>query len=109
MLAPLLALLPSFELGYWLGMLGLRHRAREKTRALLLYGKPQATSIPVIDGRIRKWAGEPTKNQERVSRVAVRGIRAFINTKAFEHLITGGIRRIWPGHGQLDTEVRIVV
>lgn len=105
----LLALLPSFELGYWLGLLGLRHRAREKTRAILLYGKPQATSIPVIDGKLKQWAGEPTRNQERVSRFAVGGIRKLVNTKAFEHLVTGGIRRAWPGHGQIDNEVRIVL
>jgi hypothetical protein len=109
MLAPLLGLLPSFEIGYWLGMLGLRARAREKTRAMLLYGKPQSTSIPVLDGKLKSWAGQPTENQARASRWAVGGIRKIVNTLAFEHLVTAGIRKIWPGQSKIDTEVRIII
>lgn len=107
MLAPLIALLPSFEMGFWLGCLNLRKRAKDKTQALLLYGRPQATAIPVVDAKLKNWAGTPTPNQARAARWIVAGSRKLVNTKAFEHAVTGGIRRAWPGHGKIDTDVRL--
>ena len=64
----LLWLLPTYEAGFWSALAVGKLRNRGKTRELLLHGDPPANALPVIDERLRKAAGTPTKSQAFAAR-----------------------------------------
>lgn len=105
----ILAALPAFESGFWLGQLGLRSRQRAKIRERLIWGRKPATQLPVIDGQLKKMAGHPTRNQQRVANYVVRAIRWFTNTKALEYLVLKEVRAKWPKGKRIDPHIRVIV
>ena len=68
----LLWFLPSFEAGFWSALIAGKLRDRGKTRELLVYGRPARTCLPLIDERLRKAAGTPTKSQAFAARTDCR-------------------------------------
>jgi hypothetical protein len=103
----LLWLLPSYEAGFWSALIANKLRDRGKTRALLIYGSPSRTHLPVIDERLRKAAGTPTRSQAFLVRHTASIIRWLANTQAIEHLLLIGLKRSWPKRQDLDSKVRI--
>ena len=103
----LLWFLPSFEAGFWSALIAGKLRDRGKTRELLVYGRPARTCLPVIDERLRKAAGTPTKSQAFAARRIVAGLRWLANTRAMEYVILLGLKRIWPKGQTISTEVNM--
>jgi hypothetical protein len=103
----LLWLLPAYEAGFWSALAAGRLRNRGKTRELLLHGGRSRTSLPVIDARLNKAAGTPTKSQAFLAQQLVNFVRWAANTKAIEHLILLGIKRGWPKGQSISSEVRL--
>jgi hypothetical protein len=103
----LLWFLPSFEAGFWSALIASKLRDRGKTRELLVYGRPAQTCLPVIDERLRKAAGTPTKSQAFVARRIAAGLRWLANTRAMEYAILLGLKRVWPKGQTISTEVKM--
>jgi hypothetical protein len=103
----LLWLLPSYEAGFWSALIAGKLRDRGKTRELLVYGRPARTCLPILDERLRKAAGTPTKSQALVARRIVAGLRWLANTRAMEYVILLGLKRIWPKGQTISTEVNM--
>jgi hypothetical protein len=103
----LLWFLPSFEAGFWSALIAGKLRDRGKTRELLVYGRPARMCLPVIDERLRKAAGTPTKSQAFVARRIAAGLRWLANTRAMEYVILLGLKRVWPKGQTLSTEVKM--
>jgi hypothetical protein len=99
--------LPVYEAGFWSALIAGKFRNRGKTREMLVYGRPVRTCLPVIDERLRKAAGTPTKSQAFVARWIVAGLRWLANTRAMEYAILLGLRRIWPKGQTISTEVKM--
>ena len=103
----LLWFLPSFEAGFWSALIAGKLRNRGKTRELLVYGSRSRTSLPLIDERLRKAAGTPTKSQAFAARQIAAGLRWVANTRAMDYAILLGLRRIWPKGKTISTEVKM--
>ena len=103
----LLWFLPSFEAGFWSALLAGKLGNRGKIRELLVYGRPARTCLPVIDERLCKAAGTPTKSQAFAARRIVAGLRWLANTRAMEYVILLGLKRIWPKGQAISTEVKM--
>ena len=103
----LLWLLPSYEAGFWSALIAGKLRDRGKTRELLVYGCPARTCLPIIDERLRKAAGTPTKSQAFVARWMATGIRWLTNTRAMEYAILFGLKRVWPKGQTISSEVKL--
>jgi hypothetical protein len=103
----LLWFLPSFEAGFWSALLAGKFRDHGKTRSLLVYGIHSRTHLPLIDERLRKVAGTPTKAQAFLVRHAVAFIRWLANTRAIEHVLLIGLKRSWPKRQTIDSKVSL--
>ena len=103
----LLWLLPSYEAGFWSALIAGKLRDRGKTRELLVYGRPARTCLPILDERLRKAAGTPTKSQALVARWIATGLRWLANTRAMEYAILLGLKRVWPKGQAICTEVKL--
>ena len=103
----LLWFLPSFEAGFWSALIASKLRGRGRTRELLAYGRPARICLPLIDERLRKTAGTPTKSQAFAARRISAGLRWLANTRAMEYAILLGLKRIWPKGQTISTEVKM--
>ena len=108
MLAWLFIALQSFETGFWAGQVGYRRRQRERIRERLVWGRRPATTLPIIDERLRKAAGVPTRTQTRVANGVVSTARWITHTRAFELVVLRATRERWPTGKRLNPEVRLV-
>ena len=107
-MAPLLLwLLPSFEVGFWSALVAGKLRGKGRTRELLLYGRRERTCLPLIDERVRKAAGTPTKSQAFAARRIADALRWLANTRAMDYAILLGLRRVWPKGQTISTEVKM--
>jgi hypothetical protein len=100
--------LEAFELGFLFGQAGYRRRHLERIRERLVWGRRPATTLPVIDERLRKAAGVPTRTQTRVANGIVRAARWLTYTRAFEFVVLRAIRDRWPIGKRLDSKVTLV-
>ena len=105
----LLWLLPAYEGGIWTAVLSNEYVARRKTRRLLLHGYATRTHVPILDERLRKAAGTPTKYQAFMARAATAGIRKLANTQALEYGILLGLKRIWRKGPTIDSKVELCI
>jgi len=80
-------LLQAAELGAWLGL--YRVVKRQATRQVLVFGRPQPVKIPIVDAKLKTWAGHPSKTSSAVARRMVSFARKLVNTSAFEHVVAG--------------------
>jgi hypothetical protein len=103
----LLWLLPSFEAGFWSALLASKLRDQGRTRELLVHGKPARTHLVVIDERLRKAAGTPTKLQEFLVRRTAAFIRWIANTRAIEYVLLIGLKRSWPKGQTIDSKISL--
>lgn len=85
MLVPLL--IAGAELSAWAAM--LRVFFRNKRRELLIYGRSQAKSIGIIDRRLQRMAGTPSKCVAWQAEAITRTVRGIANTRAFELVVIG--------------------
>ena len=103
----LLWLLPSYEAGFWSALLAGNLRDQGKTRGLLVYGIRSRTHLPLIDERLRKAAGTPTKSQAFMVRHTAAFIRWLANTRAIEHVLLIGLKRSWPKGQTIDSKISL--
>ena len=103
----LLWLLPSVEVGFWSSFIAGKLRDRGKTRELFVYGRPARTCLPVIDERLRKAAGTPTKSQAFLVKHTAAVIRWLANTRAIEHVLLIGLKRSWPKGKTIDSKISL--
>ena len=103
----LLWFLPSFEAGFWSALLAGKLRGQGKSRELLVYGSRSRTHLPLIDERLRKAAGTPTKSQASLVRHTAAFIRWLANTRAIEHVLLIGLKRSWPKRQIIDSNIHI--
>jgi hypothetical protein len=103
----LLWLLPSFEAGFWSALAAGKLRDRGKVRELLLYGGHARTKLPLIDERLRKAAGTPTRPQAFAARHIASLIRWLVNTRAMELAILIGLKRSWPKGNAISSKVKL--
>jgi hypothetical protein len=101
----LLWLLPFFEAGFWSALLAGKLRDQDKTRELLVYGSRTRTHLPLIDERLRKAAGTPTKSQAFLVRHTAAFIRWLANTRAVEHVLLIGLKRSFPRRQTIDQTI----
>ena len=103
----LLWLLPSFEAGFWSALLAGKLRDEGKTRELLVYGGRLRMHLPLIDERLRKAAGTPTKSQAFLVRHTAAFIRWLANARAIEHVLLIGFKRSWPKKRTIDSKISL--
>ena len=103
----LLWLLPSFEAGFWSALLAGKLRDEGKTRELLVYGSRLRMHLPLIDERLRKAAGTPTKSQAFLVRHTAAFIRWLANARAIEHVLLIGLKRSWPRGRTIDSKINL--
>ena len=107
MLFPFLWLLPSYEAGFYSAVLAGKIRNRGKVRELLVHGRRPRTTLPLIDERLRKAAGTPTRVQAFTVRHLVGLIRWIVNTRAIEYALLIGLKRGWPKGQAIHSKVRL--
>jgi hypothetical protein len=107
MTAWILIALQAFESGFWIGQVGYRRRQRERIRERLVWGRQPATTLPIIDDRLRKAAGLPTTTQTRVANYLVTLVRWAIQTRAFELVVLKSVREHWPNGRRLDVQMKL--
>ena len=73
-----------------------------------MWGRPPATRLPVIDDRLGKTAGVPTRLQTRVASGIVRAARWAAHTRAFELVVLRATVKRWPTGKRLDSKVTLV-
>jgi hypothetical protein len=95
-------------LGFLFGRGGYRRRHLERIRERLVWGRRPATTLPVIDERLRKAAGVPTRTQTRVANGIVGAARWITHTRAFELVVLRATREHWPTGKRLDSKVTVV-
>lgn len=95
-------------MGFLFGQGGYRRRHLERIRERLVWGRRPATTLPVIDERLRKAAGVPTRTQTRVANGIVRAARWITHTRAFELAVLRATREYWPTGKRLDSKVTLV-
>ena len=100
--------LQALELGFWFGQAGLGRQHRERIRERLVWGRPPVTRLPVIDDRLGKMAGVPTRLQARVASGIVRAARWAADTRAFELVILRATCQRWPTGKRLDSKITLV-
>jgi hypothetical protein len=100
-------LLPSYEAGFWSALLAGKLRNHGKTRELLVYGNHSRTHLPLIDERLRKAAGTPTKSQAFLVRHSAAFIRWLANAHAIEHMLLIGLKRSWPKGQTIDSKISL--
>lgn len=103
----LLWFLPSFEAGFWSALIAGKVRDQGKIRELLIYGRPARMCLPVIDERLRKSAGAPTKSQAFTARRIAAGLRWLANTRAMDYAILLGLKQVWPKGQTISAEVKM--
>ena len=103
----LLWLLPSYEAGFWSAVAAGKLRDRGKVREILVHGTNARTHLPLIDQRLRRAAGTPTKSQAFVVRHTAILIRRLANTRAMEYLLLIGLKRSWPKAQTIDSKVML--
>ena len=103
---PFLWLLPSYEAGFYSAVIAGRIRNRGKVRELLVHGKRPRTTLPLIDERLRKTAGTPTRAQAFAVRHLVALVRWLANSRAIEYAILIGLKRSWPMGQAIHPKVR---
>jgi len=103
----LLWLLPSFEAGFWSALAAGKLRDRGKVRGLLLYGRRASRALPIIDERLRKAAGTPTRSQAFAATHITSLIRWMVNTRAMELAILIGLKRSWPKGNAISSKVKL--
>jgi hypothetical protein len=101
-------LLEAFEAGFLFGQTGFRGRQRRRAHELLLWGRRPAPPLPLIDERLRKAAGTPTRTHTLVADAIVRAARWTTNTRAFELLVLQAACKRWPAGKRLDSKVSLV-
>lgn len=69
--------------GFWL------HTKHVATRELLIHGKRQPTKLPFVDDKLKEYAGVPSNTVKSVANRLTKLARKAVNTKAFEHVVTG--------------------
>jgi hypothetical protein len=89
------------------GAAGYRRRQRERIRERLVWGRRPTTTLPIIDDRLRKAAGVPTRTQIRVTNYLVTLIRWATQTRAFELVVLKSVREHWPKGRRLDGQVTL--
>ena len=107
MLFPFLWLLPSYEAGFYSAVIAGRIRNHGKVRELLVHGKRPRTTLPLIDEKLRKAAGTPTRAQAFVVRHLAAIVRWLANTRALEYAILLGLKHNWPRGHSIHTKVRL--
>lgn len=80
-------LLQALELTAWLGL--YRKVKSETRRQILTFGHPKPSKIPLLDARLKKWSGYPTKPRAFAAKRAISMARRLVNTRAFEYLMVG--------------------
>lgn len=80
-------LLQAAELATWFGL--YRKVKSETTRQILTFGRPQPSRIPILDDQLRRLAGNPSKPAQMASKRVIGLARRLVNTRAFEHIVTG--------------------
>ena len=100
-------LLPSYEAGFWSALIAGKLRDRGKIRELLVYGRPARTCLPLIDERLRKAAGTPTRAQAFVVRHLADLVRWLANTRALEYALLLGLKHNWPSGQVIHSKVRL--
>jgi hypothetical protein len=103
----LLWFLPTFEAGFWSALIAGKVRDRGNIHELLIYGRPARKRLPLIDERLRKAAGTPTKSQAFAARQIAAGLRWVVNTRAMDYVILLGLKRVWPKGQTISTEVKM--
>jgi hypothetical protein len=103
----LLWLLLSFEAGFWSALAAGKLRDRGKVRELLLHGQRASKALPLIDEKLRKAAGTPTKSQAFAARHITSLIRWLVNTRAMELAILIGLKRNWPKGNAINSHVKL--
>lgn len=100
--------LQALEIGLLFGQAGHGRRNRERIRERLVWGRRPATMLPVIDDRLAKMAGVPTRLQARVASGIVRAARWAAHTRAFELVILRATCKRWPTGKRLDSKITLV-
>lgn len=96
------------EFGLWFA--GWRSLRRDHSRDWLVWGRPPAITLPLIDTQLEQRVGVPTRMQTRTANAVVRATRWGVRTRAFELLVLTTVRDRWPfGRQRLDTEVKLWV
>jgi hypothetical protein len=103
----LLWLPPSFEAGFWSALVAGKLRDRGKVRELLLHGRSARTALPLIDERLRKAAGPPTRPQAFAARQIASLVRWMVNTRAMELAILIGLKRSWPKGNAISSHLKL--
>jgi hypothetical protein len=100
--------LQALEFGLLFGQSGYGRRRRERIRERLVWGRPSAIRLRVIDDRLDKMAGVPTRLQARVASGIVRAARFAAHTRAFELVVLRATRERWPTGKHLESKVNLV-
>jgi hypothetical protein len=100
-------LLEAFEVGFLFGQRANRRRQRRRARELLVWGRRLATPLPLVDERLRKAVGTPTRTHTVVADGIVRAVRWTINTRAFELVVLQAACKRWPAGKRLDPKIRL--
>lgn len=61
----------------------------DERKQILLCGKRQPRSIPILDNKLKALSGSPNKYVKQISSRVVKFARNIVNTQAFEHIVSG--------------------
>lgn len=61
----------------------------DTTRQILINGRPAPMKIPVVDAKLKRLAGYPSRTASVISDKTVTLVRRAVNTRAFEYVVTG--------------------
>lgn len=98
-------LLEGFGCGFWFARADHRRRHHASLRERLVWGRLPTTTLPVIDDRLRRAAGVPTRAQARVADTIVNTARAITRTRAFELFVLKTVRERWPIGRRMESKV----
>lgn len=76
--------LPSIELGMWLGWLTGRIGSRGRVREYLIDGTKAARSMPFLDNRMERQTRNASRMDRRLAAGVAGGARFLAETRAFE-------------------------
>lgn len=75
-----------------LGWTTLSYKLKSSARReILTHGVRQPQRLPIVDDQLKSLAGTPNKFVRLASGRIVAIVRRIVNTRAFEHLVTGAI------------------
>jgi hypothetical protein len=83
----MLTTLLTLQIAEFVPWLLLTHRVKDAARKRTLMGT-KTTTLPIIDSKLKQFAGNPTKFQKVCSTRLTSMVRSLVNTKAFEYAIT---------------------